>query len=73
MNSQGIQESQKRDLLTAVRRAGELLLELWPGGSSAGAALEIKTKCDGSLVSLADLRSNELITNAITELFMRVL
>ena len=69
MNSQGIQESQKRDLLTAVRRAGELLLELWPGGSSIGAALEIKTKGDGSLVSLADLRSNELITNVITELF----
>jgi len=63
-------ESGKIDtLIESVRKAGELLLELWPGSSKTTTALQIQEKSDGTLVSEADLRSNALLIAALRGLF----
>lgn len=58
-------------LVDAVHEAGALLLSLWPGqqGGSAAAQLSVQKKNDGTLVSAADMSSNELLTKALHELF----
>jgi myo-inositol-1(or 4)-monophosphatase len=58
------------DLLIAKTRAvGGLLLSLWPGASRDASSLAVTQKGDGSLVSAADMRSNELLTEALGSLF----
>ncbi len=56
-------------LMSTVRTAGDLLLSYWPGSSSRRLAAEIAEKSDGSLVSTADMKSNELLSADITKLF----
>ena len=52
-----------------VREAGAFLMSKWPGGSTKDASLTITQKADGSLVSAADMGSNEILMNALSLLF----
>lgn len=61
--------SQKEQLLDAIRNAGTRLMELWPGSSRSTDSLGINEKADGTLVSKADLLSNEIVLGAIARLF----
>jgi myo-inositol-1(or 4)-monophosphatase len=60
---------QHNELCAAVRRAGEELLSLWPGDLGADRQLETSYKADGSVVTEADFRSNQILISAITRLF----
>ena len=57
-------------LIQTIEEAGVLLLRLWPGrvgGSNDN--LDIQSKPDGTLVSEADMQSNQLVLGALRELF----
>lgn len=69
MPTERISEQQRAELLRAVRAAGDFLLSVWPGAGVSAADLSIESKADGSLVSRADFGANEILTNAITQLF----
>ncbi len=56
------------DLIAAVQAAGEVLLQYWPGSNPKQVAA-IQEKSDGSLVSTADLESNNVLTTALKSLF----
>jgi fructose-1,6-bisphosphatase/inositol monophosphatase family enzyme len=57
------------ELLDAVKKAGDLLLSMWPGNPDAQQALRVQEKSDGTLVSQADFASNQILIGAITRLF----
>jgi fructose-1,6-bisphosphatase/inositol monophosphatase family enzyme len=57
------------ELLNAVKQAGDLLLTMWPGNPDAQQTLRVQEKTDGTLVSQADLASNQVLTSAISRLF----
>jgi myo-inositol-1(or 4)-monophosphatase len=57
------------DLIPSIQQAGELLMQLWPGATATADALGIRTKADGTLVSQADMQSNERVLAAIREMF----
>ncbi len=57
------------ELAGSVTKAGEILLSYWPGSSSRRLSAEISEKSDGSLVSTADMKSNELLSADIARLF----
>lgn len=59
---------QRTHLISAVKRAGEELLALWPGAGSQSQLL-VTEKSDGTLVTQADYRSNKILSDAISELF----
>jgi 3'-phosphoadenosine 5'-phosphosulfate (PAPS) 3'-phosphatase len=63
-DTQSIQELQ-----SAVIKAGDLLLSMWPGNPDAQQILKVQEKSDGTLVSQADLASNQILIGAITRLF----
>lgn len=56
-------------LTSSVREAGALLLSMWPGQQGQGVHLSVSQKGDGSLVSAADMASNDLLTKAIRSLY----
>jgi 3'(2'), 5'-bisphosphate nucleotidase len=56
-------------LVQSVKQAGALLLDYWPGAGRGADGLQIKEKADGSLISKADLESNQIILEALTRLF----
>jgi myo-inositol-1(or 4)-monophosphatase len=56
-------------LISSVREAGALLLSMWPGQHGREAHLSVTQKGDGSLVSAADMASNEVLTKAIRSLY----
>lgn len=57
-------------LTASVREAGRLLLSMWPKKKDGVTAiLEVTQKIDGSLVSEADMASNEVLTNALRTLY----
>lgn len=58
-----------RELESVVREAGAFLLSKWPRGSAVPSDLSISEKIDGSLVSAADLGSNEILMAALRKLF----
>lgn len=60
---------QTQQLLEAIRAAGAKLMELWPGIVDSKESLAIEAKADGTLVSRADLLSNEMLLGAITRMF----
>jgi 3'-phosphoadenosine 5'-phosphosulfate (PAPS) 3'-phosphatase len=60
---------QHHELCATVRRAGDELLSLWPGGSDKLKELQAAHKADGSVVTAADLRSNQILMSAIARLF----
>lgn len=62
-------QSQTEQLLDAIRAAGAKLMELWPGVVDSKESLAIEAKADGTLVSKADLLSNEIVLGAISRLF----
>lgn len=64
-----ISSEQHNQLCTAVRLAGDDLLALWPGGLGASKELEAAHKADGSVVTEADLRSNQRLIAALRGLF----
>ena len=53
----------------AVREAGAFLMSKWPGGPTKDPNLTITQKADGSLVSAADMGSNEILMSALSSLF----
>ena len=55
-------------LETVVRRAGDKLLELWPG-RARDRILHMQRKPDGSLVTEADFASHNIITEALRQMF----
>ena len=56
-------------LVASVREAGSLLLSMWPGRKGQTEILSISQKKDGSLVSAADMASNEALTKALRSLY----
>ncbi len=62
-----------RALESAVREAGAFLLSKWPSNARGGNELGISQKADGSLVSAADMGSNEILISALSTLFPREL
>ena len=56
-------------LISSVREAGYLLLSMWPGQQGQKANLSVTQKGDGSLVSAADMASNDVLTKAIRSLY----
>ena len=65
-----ISATEKDELRKTILAAGELLLSFWPGGRDPSRApLEIQEKPDGSIVTNADLRSNEMLMSALTRIF----
>ena len=62
-------ESSFAALISSVREAGSLLLSIWPGRRGQTELLSISQKGDGSLVSAADMASNEMLTKALGELY----
>jgi 3'-phosphoadenosine 5'-phosphosulfate (PAPS) 3'-phosphatase len=64
-----ISPHEHNQLCAMVRRAGDELLALWPGNAGAGQKLQASHKADGSVVTEADLRSNQILMSGITELF----
>ena len=69
MSDARISPTEKAQLIEAVRSAGAYLLSLWPAAGDAGEHLNITAKGDGTLVSTADLGSNELLVEALSTLF----
>jgi 3'-phosphoadenosine 5'-phosphosulfate (PAPS) 3'-phosphatase len=57
------------ELCAAVRRAGDVLLSLWPGAGRSPQQLRTESKADGSAVTQADLLSNEILIAALQKLF----
>ena len=57
------------ELEDVVREAGAFLMSKWPGGSAGKSDLSIVAKSDGSLVSAADMGSNEILMTALRRLF----
>lgn len=56
-------------LISAVREAGALLLSMWPGRRGQTQVLSVTQKGDGSLVSAADMASNDALTKALRSLY----
>ncbi len=56
-------------LIFSVREAGALLLSMWPGRAGQREVLSVFQKGDGSLVSAADMASNEALTKALRSLY----
>jgi myo-inositol-1(or 4)-monophosphatase len=56
-------------LIAAVRDAGALLMSMWPQRGGATTPLSVNQKIDGSLVSAADMASNEVLTQALHTLY----
>ncbi len=56
------------EIVALVRRAGEKLLEFWPGSAQAK-ELQTETKADGSRVTAADIASNEILVSGLKSLF----
>jgi myo-inositol-1(or 4)-monophosphatase len=56
-------------LISSVREAGALLLSMWPGRRGQTEVLSVSQKGDGSLVSAADMASNEALTQALRSLY----
>jgi len=69
MTGQTITESQRKALLDAISAAGSFLLSLWPGHAQGSQSLGVKTKSDGTLVSQADIGSNDILMRALTSIF----
>lgn len=65
-----MQDSEKLEALrSAIREAGDLLLSMWPGGPQKKGDLQVQEKVDGTLVSKADMASNQILMEAIARLF----
>lgn len=64
-----ISSSEHAELCAAVRHAGDVLLSLWPGRLGGHEQLRAESKADGSLVTQADLLSNEVLITALKGLF----
>lgn len=62
-----LSEPQKKTVFRMAEEAGRALLELWPGNQKQD--LQIQTKADGSLVSLADMRANDILLNGLRKQF----
>ena len=56
-------------LVSSVREAGELLMSMWPKRKGTTTLLAVNQKVDGSLVSAADMASNEVLTKALHALY----
>lgn len=57
------------ELAEAAREAGKVLLSMWPTKKDVTTILEVSQKLDGSLVSEADMASNEILTKALHALY----
>jgi 3'-phosphoadenosine 5'-phosphosulfate (PAPS) 3'-phosphatase len=61
------------ELEKTIRQAGQLLMNYWPGKGSTGTYntknLDIQAKKDGSFVTEADFKSNEILMSALKKLF----
>lgn len=62
-----LSHDEQLEVVEIVRQAGAKLAELWPGDKDD--TLERKTKADGSIVTNADLASNEIIVSGLKQLF----
>jgi fructose-1,6-bisphosphatase/inositol monophosphatase family enzyme len=65
-----MEDSQKLEaLLSSIREAGDLLVSMWPGDLQKRGTLQVEEKADGTLVSQADMASNQMLIEAIERLF----
>ena len=64
-----ISTKEEQELTKVLKLAGEILLKYWPGKEIRSDSFDIKQKSDGSFVTNADFESNELIINALKEIF----
>lgn len=67
--SNAIDDTSFLHLISAVRDAGSLLMSMWPRRRGTTTLLAVNQKIDGSLVSAADMASNEVLTNALRTLY----
>ena len=58
-----------QSLIDAAREAGALLLSMWPKQQGDLTSMGVSQKGDGSLVSAADMASNEILTTALRKLY----
>jgi len=58
-----------KNLIPTIKQAGEALMSLWPGSRNGGQALTITAKNDGTFVSQADIKSNQIILDGISRLY----
>jgi len=66
----GFEDDDKfKRLVASVREAGAVLLSMWPRREARSDDLTVQQKVDGSLVSAADMASNELLTAALRTLY----
>jgi myo-inositol-1(or 4)-monophosphatase len=56
-------------LISSVREAGALLMSMWPKRKGTTTLLAVNQKIDGSLVSAADMASNDVLTKALHTLY----
>ncbi|NMC64007.1 MAG: hypothetical protein GYA55_12660 [SAR324 cluster bacterium] len=65
-----VDKNKEAKLEELLRRAGDILLDYWPGGSGAlKSRLESFQKSDASIVTTADLEVNALLSKGLSELF----
>ncbi|MEY4667768.1 MAG: hypothetical protein RL518_467 [Pseudomonadota bacterium] len=63
------EEESFAQLVSCVREAGSLLVSMWPGQRGRTEIISVSQKGDGSLVSAADMASNEMLTKGIRSLY----
>ncbi len=64
-----VEDQRFAQLISSVREAGSLLLSMWPGRRGKTEILSVSQKGDGSLVSAADMASNDALTKALRSLY----
>jgi myo-inositol-1(or 4)-monophosphatase len=64
-----VEDPRFAQLVDSVKEAGSLLMSMWPGRKGQTEILSISQKKDGSLVSAADMASNEALTKALRSLY----
>lgn len=66
---QQIGTGKQHELELLVRRAGQHILELWPGKRGGSSHLKVDSKSDNSLVTNADYESNQILVDGLRRLF----
>jgi myo-inositol-1(or 4)-monophosphatase len=61
--------SELAQLIDAIKRAGAFLMSQWPASYSAQGHLQVQEKADGTLVTKADIESNRILVEALSNLF----
>lgn len=67
-----IADQRQLALINAVIEAGDVLKSYWPGNTDKNQELSVETKEDGSVVTTADFKSNEILLEALERIYPEV-